>query len=134
MAGCITALVALPVAGTDLGPLAMTCVPVAVLVGLVLANLPARARNWRQILLSGVAFGLSLALGGVLLYLLVAMAAALLPGSTVARPEGPLGYVAFFVISLLSLTPFVAIGTSGLGLVWASAVRFIGHSLESRQS
>jgi hypothetical protein len=60
----------------------------------------------------------------VLLFTLLAEASALLPGSTAPRPETGLGYVIFLVITVASLTPFVAIGAVVVGLVWATVLCF----------
>jgi hypothetical protein len=130
LAGALTALVATPLVRTDLGALAWACVPMAVVVALWIARLPRPSLGWGNVVARAVTFGLVVALGGVVLYLVIAMGSALLPGSTVARPEGPVGYLMFFAISVVSLTPFVAIVTSLIGLVWAGVVHLAGHRPE----
>jgi hypothetical protein len=62
----------------------------------------------------------------VLLFILATMVAALLPASTVARPETPVGYLIVLVLTLIAITPILAVPAGVIGLVWAALVRRIG--------
>lgn len=124
LAAIVTGLVAALFVGSGYdAAMAWATVPVAALAGWCLAAVPLNSDRLRGILSGGFAFGASVALGGVLLFILATMVAALLPGSTVARPEGPLGYVIVLVLILVTMTPIVAVPASLVGLVWAIAVR-----------
>jgi hypothetical protein len=114
-------LAAVALGRTNFGPIALACLPVSIGVAYRLSRLRTEPRNRQQTVIASAAFGGLVAVGGMAIYLLATMGLALVPGSTVSRPETPLGYLLIFVISMAAMVPIVAIGTTAIGLIWASA-------------
>lgn len=127
----LTAPVALLFTGSEAAGMAWATVPVAGVAGWRLAGVPFRPERTQQILRAALAFGGIVAIGGVLLFMLVTMAAALVPGSTVARPESPIGYVIMLALTLVAMTPVVAVPAGFVGLAWAGLVRRFGGSAQA---
>jgi hypothetical protein len=126
----LTAPIALLFTGSEAVGMAWATVPVAGLAGWRLAAVPFGPERSQRILRAALAFGGIVAFGGVLLFILVTMAAALVPGSTVARPESPIGYVIMLVLTLVAMTPVVAVPAGLIGLAWAGLVRRLGGAAQ----
>jgi hypothetical protein len=119
----LTVAVAAVIPGTEAAGLAWATVPVAALVGWRLTDAALGPGRIQRTFGAALAFGCLVAFGGVFLYTSVAMVAASLPGSTVSRPETPFGYAIFLALTLVTMTPFVAIPAGIIGLLWAVFVR-----------
>jgi hypothetical protein len=121
----LTVPIAAVVSRTDAAGLAWAAVPGAGFAGWRLGPSPLGPDGNRRVLQAALAFGLLVAFGGVLVSTIASMLASLLPGSTVARPETPFGYMIFLLLTLVSMTPLIAIPAGIVGLVWAGLVRRI---------
>lgn len=119
----VTSVPALGLTTTQFGPWAWACVLVAGFAGWAFGTLPIGGSRTRALLQSAIAFGIIVAFGGVLVYVLLAELGSLLPDSDVARPESPFGYVLLLVLSVAGLGPFATPPMAALGLVWAAIVR-----------
>lgn len=127
----LAAPVALVFTATDWSGLAWAAVPVSGLAGRLLARVPQGPGRPKGIIGAALVFGVMVSFGSVLLFMLATMASALLRGSTVSRPETPVGYLTFLILVLVSVTPFLAVPAVIVGTAWAVLVRRIAGSTEA---
>ena len=127
----LAALVALVFTATDWSGLAWAAVPVSGLAGWLLVRVPKGPGRTKGIIGAALVFATTVSLGSVLLFMLATMASALMPGSSVSRPETPVGYLISLMLALVSVTPFLAVPAFIVGTAWAVLVRRIAGGTEA---
>ena len=129
IAAAVMTPLAVLLAISEFGPLSWVTVPLSASVGWALAGTPTREASRRQLVFAAIAYGLLVAVCAVAGYVLISMLTTLLEGNSATRPDGPVGYLVFLVITVAALSPFLAIATTAVGLAWAALVRrVVRHS------
>jgi hypothetical protein len=124
-------LVGLPSPWVAICGFALAAIPSAALLGWWLAPRAVRTTGGDLVVVAVVLGGLA-AVAGALAYVIAAMVVSAMPGSSVAQPETPLGYVLFPLLVMAALGPVLAIPGSLLAGVWVMLLRRIADPAASQ--